>query len=164
MAAPTQQAKAFDAGAALLNGFAVNGRIDEYMIRNLPGEVWRMPPPGGKGRNIASIAAHMHNVRLMWLRAGGASATPEKLEGDAFSPEEAMEALSASAEALRGVIGAALAGDGRVKGFKPDVGGFVGYLIAHDAHHRGQISMLARQLGHPLPKSAGFGMWEWGTR
>jgi hypothetical protein len=106
----------------------------------------------------------MHNVRLMWLRAGGASATPEKLEGDAFSPEEAMEALSASAEALRGVIGAALAGDGRVKGFKPDVGGFVGYLIAHDAHHRGQISMLARQLGHPLPKSAGFGMWEWGTR
>jgi uncharacterized damage-inducible protein DinB len=51
-----------------------------------------------------------------------------------------------------------------VKGFKPDVGGVVGYLIAHDAHHRGQISMLARQLGRPLSKSAGFGMWEWGTR
>ena len=35
--------------------------------------------------------------------------------------------------------------DGRVKGFRPDVAGFLGYLIAHDAHHRGQITMLARQ-------------------
>jgi uncharacterized damage-inducible protein DinB len=38
------------------------------------------------------------------------------------------------------------------------------YLISHDAHHRGQICMLARQLGHTLPKAAGFGMWEWGSR
>jgi hypothetical protein len=24
--------------------------------------------------------------------------------------------------------------------------------------------MLARQLGHPLPQKAMFGMWEWGKR
>jgi hypothetical protein len=24
--------------------------------------------------------------------------------------------------------------------------------------------MLARQVGHPLPQKAMFGMWEWGTR
>lgn len=46
------------------------------------------------------------------------------------------------------------------KGFRPDVAGFLGYLIAHDAHHRGQITMLAQQLGHPLPQKAMFGMWE----
>jgi uncharacterized damage-inducible protein DinB len=40
------------------------------------------------------------------------------------------------------------------KGFRPDVAGFLGYLIAHDAHHRGQITMLARQLGHPLPRES----------
>jgi uncharacterized damage-inducible protein DinB len=44
------------------------------------------------------------------------------------------------------------------------VAGFLGYLIAHDAHHRGQITMLARQLGHPLPQKAMFGMWEWNSR
>jgi uncharacterized damage-inducible protein DinB len=44
------------------------------------------------------------------------------------------------------------------------VAGFIGYLIAHDAHHRGQIAMLARQLGYPLPQKAMFGMWEWGSR
>jgi uncharacterized damage-inducible protein DinB len=47
-----------------------------------------------------------------------------------------------------------------VKGFRPEVAGFLGYLIAHNADHRGQITMLARQLGHRLPQKAMFGMWE----
>ena len=54
--------------------------------------------------------------------------------------------------------------EGKVKGFQPDVVGMFAYLLSHDAHHRGQISALARQLGHPLPKQATFGMWEWGSR
>jgi hypothetical protein len=33
-----------------------------------------------------------------------------------------------------------------------------------DAIARGQITMLARQVGHPLPQKAMFGMWEWGSR
>jgi hypothetical protein len=40
---------------------------------------------------------------------------------------------------------------------------FVGYLIAHDSHHRGQIAMLARQVGHPLPAKVGCGLWERGA-
>jgi hypothetical protein len=59
---------------------------------------------------------------------------------------------------------AALAGDVRIKGFKPDVAGFLGYLFAHEGHHRGQITMLARQTGHPVSQSTMFGLWEWGTR
>jgi uncharacterized damage-inducible protein DinB len=32
-----------------------------------------------------------------------------------------------------------------------------------DSHHRRQISMLARQLGHPVSAKTGFGLWERGT-
>jgi uncharacterized damage-inducible protein DinB len=32
-----------------------------------------------------------------------------------------------------------------------------------DSHHRGQVSMLARQLGHPVPAKTGFGLGERGT-
>ena len=154
----------FDVITSLLASYATNNRINEYMIRNLPPEAWNAKPPGGKGRNIASIAGHMHNVRLMWLKAIGSPADmPAKLEGE-FTADEAIQALEASRLAITQVLESALRSDGRVKGFKPDVSSFLAYLLAHDAHHRGQISMLARQLGHPLPQSAMFGMWEWGTR
>src|SRR3972149_2655741 len=35
-------------------------------------------------------------------------------------------------------------------------------MLAHDAHHRGQIMMLARQLGYRLPGKVNYGIWHWG--
>ena len=148
-----------------LAAFAINNRINEYLIRNLPDEAWRAVPPGGKGRDIGAIFGHMHNVRLMWLKSAAKSAAmPDKLDVDTCTKEEAIRALDESWRALEVVLRNSLDGDGRIKGFKPDVHAFMGYLFAHEGHHRGQITMLARQTGFPLSKSAGFGLWEWGTR
>jgi len=150
---------------ALLTAFDTNDRINQYMIENLPAEAWRAEPPGGKGRTIAAIVAHIHNVRVMWLKASAkGSKIPEQLDRSSVTATQAAKALDQSRAAVRAVIESALKSDGRVKGFRPDVSGFFAYLIAHDAHHRGQICMLARQVGHPLPQKAMFGMWEWGTR
>jgi uncharacterized damage-inducible protein DinB len=150
---------------ALLAAYATNNRVNEFLIRNVPDAAWRAEPPGGKGREIGAIVAHMHNVRLMWLKsAGKTDAIPPKLESDKCSKEAAIEALESSWKAVQDLLRASLESDGRIKGFKPDVASFLAYLLAHDAHHRGQISMLARQMGHPISQSAMFGMWEWGTR
>jgi uncharacterized damage-inducible protein DinB len=109
--------------------------------------------------------AHIHNVRVMWLKASAkGSKIPEQLDRASVTPKQAAKALGESYEALAAVLDTALKTDGRIKGFRPDVAGFFGYLIAHDAHHRGQICMLARQVGHPLAQKAIFGMWEWGSR
>ena len=35
------------------------------------------------------------------------------------------------------------------------------YMIAHEAHHRGQVCMLAHQLGFPLSKQVESGIWNW---
>jgi uncharacterized damage-inducible protein DinB len=149
---------------ALLNAFNTNNRINQYLIDNLSPAAWKAKPADGKGRNIAAIVAHMHNVRVMWLKAGKAESIPAQLDRATVTPSQAMRSLEASREALSVVMSRALESDGRIKGFRPDVAGFLGYLIAHDAHHRGQIAMLARQTGHPLPQKAIFGMWEWGSR
>jgi uncharacterized damage-inducible protein DinB len=58
----------------------------------------------------------------------------------------------------------ALDAGGHVKDFKPDVAGFLGYVISHEAHHRGQVCMLARMLGRPLPERVGYDLWEWKKR
>jgi len=149
---------------SLLNAFDTNDRINHYLIDNLPDAAWRAKPLDGKGRTIAAIVAHMHNVRVMWLKAAKSELIPPQLDRASVTPKQALHALAASRHDLSAIISRALETDGRVKGFRPDVAGFVGYLIAHDAHHRGQITMLARQVGHPLPQKAMFGMWEWGSR
>jgi uncharacterized damage-inducible protein DinB len=155
----------FSLPQALLTSFDTNDRINQYMIENLPSEAWRAEPTGGKGRTVAAIVAHLHNVRVMWLKAAAkGSKIPDQLDRTNVTPAQAMKGLEQSRAALSAVLKSALESDGRVKGFRPDVAGFFGYLIAHDAHHRGQICMLARQVGHPLPQKAMFGMWEWGTR
>jgi uncharacterized damage-inducible protein DinB len=155
----------FSLPQALLTSFDTNNRINQYMIENLPSEAWRAEPPAGKGRTVAAIVAHLHNVRVMWLKATAkGSNVPDQLDRTNVTPALAMKALEQSRAALHAVLKSALESDGRAKGFRPDVAGFFGYLIAHDAHHRGQICMLARQVGHPLPQKAMFGMWEWGTR
>jgi uncharacterized damage-inducible protein DinB len=158
-------AAAFSLPQALLTSFDTNDRINQYMIENLPSEAWRAEPPAGKGRTVAAIVAHLHNVRVMWLKAAAkGSKIPDQLDRANVTPAQATKALDQSRAALSAVLKSALETDGRVKGFRPDVARFLGYLIAHDAHHRGQICMLARQVGHPLPQKAMFGMWEWGTR
>lgn len=154
----------FEIAEALIGAYATNNRINVYLVRNLPGEAWNAQPPGGKGRDIASIVAHIHNVRLMWLKASGAAELPSKLEPGTVTKADAIEALEASWGALEQTLRGALRGEGKIKSFKPDVVSFFGYLVAHDAHHRGQITMLARQTGHPVSQSVMFGMWEWGTR
>jgi uncharacterized damage-inducible protein DinB len=149
---------------ALLNAFNTNNRINQYLIENLPPDAWKAKPADGKGRTIAAIVAHMHNVRVMWLKATKYEEIPPQLDRATVTLAQALRALEISRHALSVVLGRAMAGDGRIRSFRPDVAGFFGYLIAHDAHHRGQITMLARQVGHPLPQKAMFGMWEWGSR
>jgi uncharacterized damage-inducible protein DinB len=162
---PKSAQAAFSLPQSLLNAFDTNDRINQYLLESLPVEAWRAEPPDGKGRSIAAIVAHMHNVRVMWLKAAAKeSRIPEQLDRNSVTQAQASKALEQSRNALSAVLTSAMERDGRVKGFRPDVAGFFGYLIAHDAHHRGQICMLARQVGHPLPQKAMFGMWEWGAR
>lgn len=53
---------------------------------------------------------------------------------------------------------------GRIKGFKPSVTAFVGYLISHESYHQGDIGVRLTESGFPLEKKTNFGMWEWGVR
>lgn len=156
---------ALDWRRSLLETFAINERANQKLLESLSDQAWQTPPHGGKGRSLAGIACHIHNVRLMWLAAADKSGqVPAKLDDGKATREDVREALAKSAMLVRQLLEKGLADPaGRVPNFKPDVVAFVGYLIAHDSHHRGQMAMLARQIGAPLPSHASFGLWEWGT-
>jgi uncharacterized damage-inducible protein DinB len=151
---------------ALVEAYAVNEQMNQMLLAGLDERAWRADPPGGKGRPIAAIFAHIHNVRHMWLVVSAKDLkiqVPPKLDRDKCTRKQATAALSKSAAAITKLLEAGLAReDLRVKDFRPDAAGAFGYMIAHEAHHRGQICMLARQLGYKLDEKVHFGMWEWG--
>ena len=163
--APGAKAPALDFKKSLLESFGVNERANQLLLSNISDAAWQADSPTGKGRSIADIAAHIHHVRLMWLSAADKTAkVPGKLDPEKASREQVQAALKASASAIERLLEKALEDHaGKVPNFRPDVVSFVGYLIAHDSHHRGQITMIARQVGHPVPPKVGFGLWEWGT-
>ena len=161
---PTREPMSRDLEESLLRAFATSERINQFVLENLSEAAWRADPPGGKGRTIAEIVAHIHNVRHMWLTVSAkGSEIPEKLDRAKVTIPQARRALAKSGEAMRRLLQASLEA-GRVKNAGMEPMAFFAYALSHEAHHRGQICQLARQAGHPLPKEAGFAMWEWKKR
>ena len=120
-----------------------------------------------KGRSVGEQFAHVHNVRLMWLKASAPDLLKglAKIEAGQTNDKNLLrKSLIDSGSAIANLLTKSLEADGKVKGFKPHATAFLGYLISHESHHRGQIALTLKQAGKPLDKKIGFGMWEWGVR
>jgi uncharacterized damage-inducible protein DinB len=150
----------------LIETWAIHNRINLYLLDALADESMGLTI-GGKGRTVHDQFAHVHNVRLMWLK----SAAPELLEGlekletKVVGPKSALrDGLVKSGLAIEELLRRANASGGRVKGFKPHATAFLGYLISHESHHRGQVGWTLKHSGHPLDQKTAFGLWEWGVR
>jgi uncharacterized damage-inducible protein DinB len=160
-----------DLRQALLETFVVNDRINQLMLEHLDPRAWQAKPPGRNARTIAAIFTHMHNMRRKWVRLSAPYLkVPAQLDRASCKQSQARAALAESAKLCSKMIADALAGrDGDVKQFLrdgwarpwPAGAAMVVYMISHEAHHRGQICMLAHQLGFPLPIKARSGMWVW---
>ncbi|MEA2206449.1 MAG: hypothetical protein QOE77_3225 [Blastocatellia bacterium] len=150
----------------VLETWNIDARINLYLLDSIA------PPAlltysASKGRSVGEQFAHIHNVRLMWLKA----AAPELLKGlakienpQAKDKKLLQKSLADSAQAIATLLGQSLATGGKIKGFKPHATAFLGYLISHESHHRGQIMLALKQAGHPVDKKIQYGIWEWGVR
>jgi uncharacterized damage-inducible protein DinB len=151
-----------DVERELIEAFRQSGLVNEYLVKVLPIALWRLPPPNGSGRSIAAIVAHMQSVRRMFARMGGVRPGPPLLDRHRSTPQQAQEALGQSTDALAALFETAfMAGQSRVKGMPRRAINMVVYLMQHDAHHRGQICRLARELGHKFRPEDIMRIWGW---
>lgn len=159
-----------DLEAALLTTWRINQRLTSLLIENLAEELWRMKVPGAPRRTVRMICGHLHNCRSMWVKQIGTRlglTVPEPVDRHRVTREELLAALQVSGRAIGELLEAGLERGGRlptVWGSPPDVMQFLAYHVAHEGHHRGQIVLLARQLGHPLPQQVTVGLWQWPKR
>jgi uncharacterized damage-inducible protein DinB len=150
----------------LVETWQIHDRINLYLLDAIDAESLSSHSTS-KGRSVGEQFAHLHNVRLMWLK----SAAPELLQGlvkveneQANDKKLLAKSLTASGKAIDALLTQSLEAGGKVRGFKPHAAAFLGYLISHESHHRGQIALSLKQAGKPLDKKIGYGIWEWGVR
>jgi uncharacterized damage-inducible protein DinB len=150
----------------LVETWEIHNRINLYILDAIAPESLSDVSPA-KGRTVGELFAHLHNVRLMWLKAAAPDLLKslKKIEKTETGKKDLLrKSLAESGNAIGNLLTASLEADGRVKGFKPHASAFTGYLISHESHHRGQIVLLLKQAGHRLDNKTLFGLWEWGVR
>ena len=150
----------------LVDTWNIHNRINLYLLDAID-KSSLASHSASKGRSVGEQFAHVHNVRLMWLK----SAAPDLLKGQQkIEGEEAHDktvlksSLMNSGKAISTLLVNSLEGEGKIKGFKPHAAAFLGYLISHESHHRGQIALSLKQSGKTLDKKIAYGLWEWGVR
>jgi len=159
----------------LVASWRTNGRVTAYLVEQLPGAIWDAPIPGAPRRTVRMIAAHLHNARCAWLKTLGREhgiAVPVLVDRHNVARQALLSALERSSRGIERLLELGIAAGGHVPPSKAyvwrnlplDVAHLLTYFVAHEGHHRGQIVMLARQLGHRLPTDVSGGLWQWTRR
>ena len=150
---------------ALIETWQINQKMNQFLLDGI-NENHLVDRSTFKGRSVGEQFAHIHNVRLMWVKVAAPLllSSQKKFEKeDLLSRQTLSEQLRQSSMAIESVLEEGLT-TGRVKGFKPHPEAFLGYMIAHESHHRGQIILILKEHSHLPDKKILYGLWEWGTK
>jgi uncharacterized damage-inducible protein DinB len=164
-----------DGRTTILSAWRTSNRITIGLVRQIPPALWNAAVPGAPRRTVRMVAAHLHNSRCSWIKTLGREhgvRTPERVDRWKVSRAQLAAALKRSSLGMEALLELGFAAGGTLppsKGYvwrnlPLDVGHVLAYFVAHEAHHRGQIVMLARQLDHRLPRGVTDGLWWWSTR
>jgi len=158
----------------LIETYSVNDAMNQHLLAHLDPRAWRAQPLSkpGSGRTIAALFAHLHNCRLVWIKNSAPHLKcPKPLDPARCTMKQAAAAHQKSAAQCLRMLSEALAGGEkrRVTKFNrgswapvwPAGGTMFAYMFSHEAHHRGQVLMLAHQFGYRIPPNVWGRIWQW---
>jgi uncharacterized damage-inducible protein DinB len=164
-----------DLPESVLAAWRTNNRVTVELIEDLPPALWTLALPGAPRRTIRDVAAHLHNARCAWIKTLGQEhgiAAPARVDRRRVTRRQLAAALNRSSDGIEALLELGLASNGRLppsrgyvwRNLALDVGHVLTYFVAHEAHHRGQLVMAARQLSHRLPGTTTAALWQWKDR
>jgi len=158
---------ALDAAGAVIDMWRTSNRVMVYFIEHLPDDLWTEKVPGTPRRTVRMITGHIHNCRCMWIKMIGGKHgldVPDRVDRHRATRRQVVRALRRSGKGVERLLKFGFDHPKKFTVFPLDASHFMAYLAAHEGHHRGQICMIARQLGRPLPSEVTSGIWQWSKR
>jgi uncharacterized damage-inducible protein DinB len=164
-----------DLAETILAAWRTNHRVTVFLVSHLPAAVWTAQVPGVPRKTIRMIASHLHNSRCMWLKTLGRPhgiAVPAAVDRRKVSRRQLIAALNRSSRGIEALLRLGCRSGGEVpatpaytwRNLPLDVGHVLTYFVAHEGYHRGQIVLVARQIGARLPAAVTGGQWPWTKR
>ncbi|MEE8468431.1 MAG: DinB family protein [Planctomycetota bacterium] len=150
---------------ALAEAWCMSNEANLFLLESIPQE-HLADRYSARTRTVGGQFAHMHGVRIRCLKF--------------MAPDlvGTLEAFPRGAQPRRAALVAALKKSqrpiadllerseevGRVKSWNGSPATFLGYLVAHEAHHRGLAMVALRAADHKPPDEVVHGQWQWGKQ
>ncbi|MBC7862086.1 MAG: hypothetical protein IAF38_03875 [Bacteroidia bacterium] len=142
----------------------INNRLMLFLLKELRGEDLAATLSTRAGRTVGMQLAHIIDVRINWLEI----CQKELLKGltkiereQANKKELLIKGFEKTGKAFEKFIEHSITEHGKVKGFKNGLVPFLGYMLSHEAHHRGHILLTLKQCGIKTSDKLKWGMWDW---
>jgi uncharacterized damage-inducible protein DinB len=149
----------------LVEAWQINHRVTLSLLDALSDDALKATLSTRGGRDVARQLAHVHEVRAVHAeitsKTNRGAKLPHFAKSEALSQKKLRAALATSAKGVETSIREGWANGGKLPGFKRGVIPLVGYLIAHESHHRGSILLTLKQTGHKLADELKWGLWDW---
>jgi len=161
---------------SLLDAWRICDRATALLVESLPDDAWPLALSSAPRRAVRNVAVHLHNCRGLWLKSlgqGAGIAAPANLDPKSATRARTVAALGRSGEAILRLLRAGIGNGGDFPGVASafhygamprNAFLFCAYALSHEAHHRGQLLVMARQLGHRLPQPVVNALWQWSSR
>jgi uncharacterized damage-inducible protein DinB len=149
----------------LVESWQINHRVTLKLLSALNDDALQATLSTRGGRDVARQLAHVHESRMrlaeLTSKTNRDAKLPHFAKGESPAKKQLRDAFEVSSRGVETSIREGWANGGKLPGFKRGVIPFVGYLIAHESHHRGSILLTLKQTGHKLSDELRWGLWDW---